>query len=65
MSAQDITGEGHGRRNPRIIRTVSLTAPSGAANRAVGSMDAYKRMKDNNPEFNTLDFRVLQYKAFF
>jgi G:T/U-mismatch repair DNA glycosylase len=49
----------------RIIRTVSLTAPSGAANRAVGSMEAYKRMKDENPDFTTLDFRVQQYREYF
>lgn len=49
----------------RIIRTVSLTAPSGAANRAVGSLQAYKDMKDKNPKFNTLDFRVMQYREFF
>jgi len=49
----------------RIIKTVSLTAPSGAANRAVGSMKLYKRIKDENPNFNTFDFRVLQYKNFF
>lgn len=49
----------------RTIRTVSLTAPSGAANRAVGSMEAYKMMKAKNPEFNTVDFRVLQYREFF
>jgi len=49
----------------RIIKTVSLTAPSGAANRAVGSLEAYKAMKNNNPEFNTIDFRVLQYQKFF
>ena len=49
----------------RIIKTVSLTAPSGAANRAVGSLEAYKKMKDKNPEINTIDFRVLQYKEFF
>ncbi len=49
----------------RIIKTVSLTAPSGAANRAVGSLEAYKRLKTENPQFNTLDFRVLQYKDFF
>lgn len=57
--------EGQIEPTPRKITTISLTAPSGAANRAVGSMDAYKRMKDKNPDFNTLDFRVLQYKAFF
>lgn len=49
----------------RTIKTVSLTAPSGAANRAVGSLEAYKMMKKENPEFNTVDFRVLQYQEFF
>lgn len=49
----------------RVIRTISLTAPSGAANRAVGSLDDYKRRKRENPDFTTLDFRVLQYKAYF
>lgn len=49
----------------RTIKTVSLTAPSGAANRAVGSMALYKQMKQNNPEFNTFDFRVMQYREFF
>lgn len=47
------------------IKTVSLTAPSGAANRAVGSLDAYKQMKAKNPELNTIDFRVMQYREFF
>ncbi len=49
----------------RIIRTVSLTAPSGAANRAVGSLEAYKKIKDVHPEYTTLDFRVAQYSRFF
>ena len=49
----------------RSISTVSLTAPSGAANRAVGSLQEYKRLKDENPNFNTVDFRVLQYQKFF
>ncbi|MEO9892437.1 uracil-DNA glycosylase family protein [Aurantibacter sp.] len=49
----------------RIIKTVSLTAPSGAANRAVGSLAAYKQMKSENANFNTIDFRVLQYQSFF
>jgi G:T/U-mismatch repair DNA glycosylase len=49
----------------RKIRTVSLTAPSGAANRAVGSLAAYKELKKQYPEFTTIDFRVLQYKQFF
>ena len=47
------------------IKTVSLTAPSGAANRAVGSLDSYKKMKAEDPSFNTLDYRVMQYRAFF
>ncbi len=53
------------RLNERIIRTVSLTAPSGSANRAVGSMPLYQQLKSKNPEFTTLDFRVMQYSSFF
>ena len=49
----------------KSVKTVSLIAPSGAANRAVGSLREYKEHKDRNPEFNTLDFRVLQYQKFF
>ncbi len=49
----------------RVIKTVSLTAPSGAANRAVGSLQHYKKLKQENPNFNTIDFRVLQYRPFF
>ena len=49
----------------RVINTVSLTAPSGSANRAIGSMELYKRLKKQNPEFNTIDFRVSQYRQFF
>jgi len=49
----------------RTIRTVSLTAPSGAANRAVGSLASYKALKKKDPNFNTIDFRVLQYREFF
>ncbi len=52
-------------KNDRVIKTISLTAPSGAANRAVGSLASYKKMKDENPDFNTVDFRVLQYAPFF
>lgn len=48
----------------RLINTVSLTAPSGSANRAIGSMQLYKDLKKQNPEFNTIDFRVLQYRQF-
>lgn len=49
----------------RTLKTVSLTAPSGSANRAVGAMDLYKALKKQNPKFNTIDFRVLQYTPFF
>jgi hypothetical protein len=49
----------------RTIRTVSLTAPSGAANRAVGSLDLYKQRKAQDPTYNTLDFRIDQYRPFF
>ncbi|MBT8177931.1 MAG: uracil-DNA glycosylase family protein [Eudoraea sp.] len=49
----------------REIRTVSLIAPSGAANRAVGSIPAYKAHKTRNPSYTTLDFRAEQYSAFF
>lgn len=53
------------RAQSRTVKTVSLIAPSGAANRAVGSLQAYKDLKSKNPDFNTLDFRVLQYREFF
>tara|TARA_B100001146_G_scaffold221900_1_gene233250 strand:- start:767 stop:1432 length:666 start_codon:yes stop_codon:yes gene_type:complete len=52
-------------KTKRTIETVSLTAPSGAANRAVGSLDAYKYQKSLNVAYNTLDFRVDQYRQFF
>ncbi len=49
----------------RPITTVSLTAPSGSANRAIGGMESYKILKKKHPELNTIDFRVLQYKGYF
>lgn len=49
----------------RLIHTVSLIAPSGAANRAVGSLREYKVLKKKNPEATTLDFRVMQYSKYF
>ncbi|THD66390.1 uracil-DNA glycosylase family protein [Robertkochia marina] len=45
--------------------TVSLTAPSGSANRAIGGMDAYKMRKAQDPDYTTMDFRVQQYAPFF
>jgi len=52
-------------KSGRTITTVSLTAPSGAANRAVGSLQKYKDLKSKNPKMTTIDFRVLQYRDFF
>ena len=49
----------------RLINTVSLTAPSGSANRSIGGMQQYKDLKLKDPEFNTIDFRILQYKGYF
>ena len=49
----------------RTVKTVSLIAPSGAANRAVGSLAAYKKMKENFPDKTTIDFRIAQYRSFF
>lgn len=49
----------------RIIKTVSLTAPSGAANRAIGSLQSFKNLKLNAPDYSTFDFRVDQYRLFF
>ncbi len=51
--------------NGRSVKTVSLLAPSGSANRAVGSMELYKKLKAENPEFTVIDFRVDQYKKYF
>lgn len=49
----------------RIIKTVSLLAPSGAANRAMGSLKQYKEMKRQNLQLTAIDFRVWLYKPFF
>ena len=49
----------------KIIKTVSLTSGSGAANISIGSMPLYKQLKAKNPKFNTFDFRVMQYREFF
>jgi len=49
----------------RIVKTVSLTAPSGSANRAIGSMSYYKHQKAKKPRYTTFDFRVEQYAPYF
>ena len=53
------------RLNDRFIKTVSLTSASGSANRAIGSNPLYKQLKAKNPNFNTFDFRLMQYQEFF
>ncbi|MBE2895171.1 hypothetical protein [Spirabiliibacterium falconis] len=45
----------------RTFEVISLTAPSGAANRAIGAMPEFKALKHANPHFTTFDFRVMQY----
>ncbi|SEQ82104.1 G/U mismatch-specific uracil-DNA glycosylase [Hyunsoonleella jejuensis] len=50
---------------PRAIKTISLTSPSGSANRAIGSIPLYQQLKAKNPEFTTFDFRVMQYRRVF
>ena len=49
----------------RIVKTVSLTSGSGAANISISRMPLYKQQKVKNPKFNTFDFRVMQYRGFF
>ena len=49
----------------RVIQTISLTSSSGSANRAIGSMPLYQQLKNSNPDFNTFDFRVMQYQNYF
>ena len=49
----------------RIIKTVSLTSGSGAANISISRIPLYKQLKAKNPKFNTFDYRVLQYREFF
>lgn len=49
----------------RDIQTISLTSPSNAANRFIGSNSFYKEQKKINPNYTTFDFRVEQYKKVF
>jgi len=48
----------------RTIKTVSLTSGSGAANISISRTLFYKQQKDKNPDFNTFDFRVMQYREY-
>lgn len=49
----------------RMITTTSLTSPSNAANRAIGSNELYKRRKKNDPTYTTFEFRIEQYRRVF
>ena len=49
----------------RSIKTVSLTSGSGAANISISRLPLYKQLKAKYPNFNTFDFRVMQYSEFF
>ncbi len=53
------------RNDKRIIKTVSLTSGSGAANISISRLPLYKQMKAKDANFNTFDFRVMQYQEFF
>ena len=49
----------------REIKTISLTSPSNAANRFIGSNAYYKEQKKLNPSYTTFDFRKEQYELVF
>lgn len=48
----------------RPIKTVSLTSGSGAANISISRLPLYKQLKASNPNFNTFDFRLIQYREY-
>lgn len=56
---------GESTHKQRVIKTVSLTSSSGAANISISRIPLYKHLKAKNPKFNTFDFRVMQYSEFF
>ena len=47
------------------IKTISLTSPSNAASRYIGSLKEYKEKRKKNSSYTTFDFRVEQYKDVF
>lgn len=49
----------------RIIKTISLTSPSNAANRSIGANAYYKKRKTEDKNYSTFDFRLEQYKKVF
>lgn len=48
----------------RTIKTISLTSGSGAANISISRLPLYKQLKAKDPDFNTFDFRVMQYREY-
>ncbi|WP_299368219.1 uracil-DNA glycosylase family protein [Winogradskyella sp.] len=56
--------QGSFRNDIRTIKTVSLISGSGAANISISRLPLYRQLKAKNPDFNTFDFRVLQYREF-
>jgi len=52
------------RNDKRTIKTVSLTSGSGAANISISRLPLYKQLKASNSDFNTFDFRVMQYREY-
>ena len=52
------------RNDKRTIKTVSLTSGSGAANISISRLPLYQQLKAKNKDFNTFDFRVMQYREF-
>lgn len=58
------TNKTSNKSNPRLIKTISLTSGSGAANISISRIPLYKQLKASNPDFNTFDFRVMQYREF-
>ena len=49
----------------RVFTAISLTSPSNAANKSIGTNINYKLQKQINPNYTTFDFRVNQYKKVF
>jgi G:T/U-mismatch repair DNA glycosylase len=49
----------------RVYTTISLTSPSNAANRAIGSNILYQQRKRADASYTTFDFRVDQYSKVF
>lgn len=64
-SETDVRLSGVKTHKNRKIKTVSLTSGSGAANISISRLPLYKQLKAKNPDFNTFDFRVMQYREFF